>query len=151
MMIDMKTKKMTKGFTLLELATVIAILGILAGAMVTGFSSHVRSARSQAAVQGLQSLADLLRSRPGPPIACAASPTVVPKGTVVKWVPSPGFKMLGWRPGGDTRFQFEVTVPGPKGAAFEVIARGDLDGDGQLSIFRLSADGHEPTIERPTE
>ena len=130
------------GFTLLELSTVLAIIGVMLGISVAGYSAHINNARAQEAVVQVHALADLLRSRPGKPVACAASPSTVPRGTAVDWVPSAGFKQLRWRPGASTRFQYEVVVPGPKGAAFEVRARGDLNGDGLISQYRMRADSH---------
>ena len=136
---------------MLELSAVLAIIGVMVGLTVGGYGLHVRSARTQAVVLNVHALADLLRSRPGPVIACAASPANVPRGGAAPWMPSAGFKSLGWQPGSTTRFQYEVVVPGPDGAAFEVRAKGDLDGDGTPSIYRLRADRHTLEIQQAAE
>lgn len=66
-------------------------------------------------------------------------------------VSSPGFDELGFFPCPFTRFQYEVVVPGPDGAAFVVLARGDLDGDGETSLYQLRSDSAEMSVERGIE
>lgn len=129
-----------RGFTLLELATVIAILAIVSTATMTGYSGYIHRAYAQQAVLHVHTLAGLLSGMPGGPVACAPSPPAVPRGKPADWVSSEGFRTLRFAPGDRTRFQYEVAVPGPDGAAFAVRARGDLDGDGEASLYELVAD-----------
>lgn len=139
------------GFTLLELTAVLAILGVLLAVGVHGYGLHLRAARANEAVFALHGLADVLRARPGGPVACAKSPPEVPRGVPSAWTASEGFRELGWSPGRETYFQYEVLVPGPDRAAFVVRARGDLDGDGDTSVYDLRADSHDLKVVRATE
>lgn len=63
----MKSKKMTAGFTLVELIVVIAILGILAGVGTVGYSGYIKKANAAADQQLLSHLNTAFAS------ACAAN------------------------------------------------------------------------------
>ena len=139
------------GFTLIELATVIAIISILAGLGLGAHQAFIRQARASEAELHVWSLAALQKGQPGGPVACAASPPTIPGATPTPWLPSAGFEALGFRPGTATRYQYEVLVPAPSGAAFLVRARGDLDGDGETSLFELAADEAQVRITRGAE
>jgi prepilin-type N-terminal cleavage/methylation domain-containing protein len=141
----------SRGFTLLELTAVLTILGLLVATGVHAYGLHVRSAQVNEVTLALHGIAQLQRARPGGPVACEATPAEVPRGVAAEWSPSPGFSTLGWSPGSHTRFQYEVLVPGPDGAAFVVRARGDLDGDGDASVYDLRADGHDLKVVRALE
>lgn len=129
-----------RGFTLLELATVVGILSLLAAITVGSYNAYLRQAHTQVVEPQLRTLGALLNGRANGPIAAAPSPPAVPAGRDAPWLPSPGFQSLGFTPGPSTRFQYEVEVPGPGGAAWRALARGDLDGDGRPSLFELRAD-----------
>ncbi|MBU0554095.1 prepilin-type N-terminal cleavage/methylation domain-containing protein [Myxococcota bacterium] len=134
-----------RGFTLLELSTVLAILAVLSSLSILSYGGYVRLAKANAVEIQLRLIADMERARPGGPIPCAASPAQIPQGAPAPWIGSEGFRRLGFATG-QTDFQYEVQVPGPQGAAFVVLARGDLDGDGRASLYSLRADQAE--IER---
>ena len=140
-----------RAFTLLELAAVLAIIGLLVSVSVGTYDRHVRAARAQEAVFHLYALADRLAAQPGGPVACAASPPEVPRGGLGRWIPSAGFRALDWSPGPTTRYQYEVLVPGGEGPAFIVRARGDLDGDGLTSVLDLRSDERALRVVRGVE
>ncbi len=142
---------MQRGFTLLELSAVLAIMAAMVATGVVTYSAHIRAAHTSEAVSNVRLLADLVRSHPGGPVACAPSPPEVPRARPAPWVPSAGCRALGFSPVGHTRFQYSVQVPGPAGSAFAVVAAGDLDGDGEYSRFMLRADRVELEVERGLE
>ncbi|MCB9550190.1 MAG: prepilin-type N-terminal cleavage/methylation domain-containing protein [Myxococcales bacterium] len=135
-----------RGFTLFELASVLAILGALAAVTVVSLAGFVRAGQAEEVHIHLRTLAALQRAQPGGPVACAPSPPAVPAAMAVPWVGSEGFRTIGFSTGGPTRFQYSVEVPGPDGAAFVVRARGDLNGDGKTSLYELAADQAELRI-----
>lgn len=139
------------GMTLLELVAVLAILSAVVGSSSVLYSAHIRAAHTNEALTNVRLLAELVRAAPGEPRACEPSPPEVPKGKPAVWRASTGCAAVGFSPGGPTRFQYAVEVPGPDGAAFVVVARGDLDGDGVTSSFRLRADRAEIEVDRGLE
>ena len=140
-----------RAFTLLELTAVLTIIGLLVAASVGAYDRHIRAARTHEVMFQIVGLADRLAAQPGGPIPCAPSPPEVPGRVSAPWVPSEGFRALDWSPGDTTRYQYEVLVPGPDGAAFVVRARGDLDGDGVTSVFDLRSDDRNIHIVRGVE
>lgn len=144
------TRRSTRqlGFTLLELATVLGILSVVGAISIGGFQSLRAQARTSEAVENVHAIASLERGRPDGFVACEPAPAEVPAGSADAWVPSAGFVELGFSPGGETRFQYEVELQGP---AFVVRAHGDLDGDGETSLFELRSTEGDVRVEAQVE
>lgn len=143
-----------RGFTLLELSLVVGLIALLSGLAVHGYGSFRRQALVNEAYGNVQAIYALQAGRPGGPVACAASPEAVPALSAVPWRASECFGALGFRVEGETRFQYEVVVDDTEPASerhFVVIARGDLDGDGETSEIRLSSRRAELDVARPLE
>jgi hypothetical protein len=90
--------------------------------------------------------------------AAGPLPKEVPQGG--RAVPFPHdetFEKLGFAPGERVRYQYQVVVQETPLGEAEVtcFARGDLDGDGQVSIFRVTLDANGMTspvqVEREEE
>ena len=127
-----------RGFTLLELAFVIGIIGALAGAAVPGYQAVLRRSRSSEARAVLEAIANAQlahRRDRGTFIACPAEPEKVPAGSRNLFDGSRGgWKSLGFTVEGGVRYQYEVLLVE---GSYVAVARGDLDGDGVTSEFAL--------------
>jgi len=143
-----RTSLFRPGFTLLEVATVLGLLSLLMSITVVSFQTYRKQARTSEAVANVHAISSLERGRPDGFVACEASPAEVPPGSEADWEPSEGFRELGFNPGRSTRFQYEVTL---EGGNFVVRARGDLDGDGETSLFELRSDDPDIRVERHVE
>lgn len=143
-----RTAVCRSGFTLIEVATVLGLLGLMMSVTIVAFQTYRKQALTSEAVANVHVIGSLERGRVGGFVACDASPTEVPDGREVDWEPSEGFRELGFNPGVRTRFQYEVEVLGNR---FVVRARGDLDADGEASLFELRSDQHDLRVERHVE
>lgn len=158
-------KSARKGFTLLELVVVVAIVGILAAIAVPAFRGYINRSRTSEAVTFLGEIKlrqESYRSEFGQYCAVAGStwgtwnPAVLPTGgTSGTWVSNANWRSLGATPDSQVRFQYATiagapgtTPPGGLGYAgndfwFVSQAIGDLDEDGNLVTFEgYSASNH---------
>lgn len=132
---------MRRGFTLLELVTVISILTVLAAMAVPNYVQY----RRRAQVAEARMLLDLVghleavhRLETGHYLACPPSPRAVPRGRAEKWEPTPEWNALGFGVESAIRYQLSVEVVD---GGFLARARGDLDGDGVASELTLRPGG----------
>lgn len=142
---------------------VIALAVILSGvlAMVPPFLRNLKASRLaepldqlgfiSARATALAAGRPVERAYPGP---APLTPAVVPRGELVTEPPD-AWQHATWR-----ELAFSITEPhaysfsfdsknGPAGASFEATARGDLDGDGNLSTFVVTGEykpGADPTL-----
>jgi type IV pilus assembly protein PilA len=172
-------KSLKRGFTLIELMIVVAIIGILAVLAIYGVSRYLKSAKTAEATNNIGALQKnatealsrekmsgqyqapgatvglsygFCESEPGSTATQGAVPATVPKGA--KYVSGAGDWQLGLGKGtggADAGFmclKFSVDQPqyysygylatGPGTAAgnsVDIVANGDLDGNGVTSIF----------------
>jgi type II secretory pathway pseudopilin PulG len=126
---------------LLEIAVVLAMIGTLASIAIPAFTKYIRKARTSEARTNLETIRALARSyyldhRRYP--VCAPSPPAVPGRTPGRFVTSPCWTALGFRPDTHVYYQYETSMDGD---IFVAKARGDLDDNGKLSLFQIRLDG----------
>ena len=138
---------MRKGFTILELSYVLAVIGILAAATIPAYDLLLRRARASEAPTTLEAIAHAelqhFRDR-GAYLACPA------EGEVPK-VPQPFPTAACWKTlqiaiGADVRYRYGVTL---EGDSFVATAEGDLDRDGTPS--RYTMDGRTLVVDGKDE
>ena len=142
-----------RGFTLIELAMVLSVMGLLVALSVPGYRSIVLRSRSQEARMALEGIADAelryFRDH-GRFVACAPMPAgEIPRGTTALFdAKAPGWRELAFHMEGRVRYRYEVAL---EGKSFRAVARGDLDGDGKASTFTLRGDTMQLAIEDELE
>ncbi len=140
-----------RGFTLVELAFVLAIIGILVAMTVPAFDGIVGRARAVEARTTLEAIVHAehaWRRDHGSYLALPAAPASVPKGTEVPFEAGDPWRRLGVAIEGTVRYQYSVTLDG---TTFHAVAAGDLDGDGAHSRFTMRGDTLELVVENEGE
>ena len=124
-----------KGFTLIELIIIIAIIGILAAIAIPNFVNYQLKSKTVEAKVNLGSIKTIFeayRSEHDTYIVCAANPAMIPGLTKISWVSVNGdFQKTGFTPIGKVFFTYSV-IAGLTGKAtsYIALAEGDLDGNG---------------------
>jgi len=141
-----------RGFSLIELAMVLSVIGLLVTLSVPGYRSMVLRPRAAEARMGVQGIADAqlryFRDH-GQFVACPSMPAATPRGTLAAFdAKAPGWKALAVSMEGRVRYRYEVVLDGK---SFKVVAHGDLDADGQESTYTLRGEDLELVVEDELE
>ena len=141
----------SRGFTLVELMVVVAIIGVLASVAIPSFANYQLTSKRSEAFANLASLAKAQKAYYAEfndfvPVAAEPSFTLGAVPTTIKRDKAPletAFATVGWVPDGDVFFDYDTaTAADPltgtctcTEACFTSTAYADLDGDGNLSVM----------------
>ena len=115
-----------------------------------GYPAHDQALTNEARVNVLRLCGDVqsYRDEHGVFLAAGPVPQEMPRGGKgVPFAPDESFGRIGFDPGPRVRYQYQVVVQETPLGEAEVTcyARGDLDGDGQVSVFSVTLDANGMT------
>ena len=157
----------SKGFSLIELMIVVAIVGILAAIAIPSFRTYIQKSKTTEATTFLGEIRqreEAYRAEFGTYCAAPVAPRATPTNASVAWSVAAGspWNQLGATPDSAVRFTYLALAgtpgtAGPAGSAitgndFWYVARatGDLDGDGTFVLFETYSASSGVWVGNPT-
>ncbi len=143
-----------KGFTLVELMIVVAIIGILAAIAIPNFLSFRMKAKTAEAKSNLGAI----RSTEVAYFAewdfyigsVAQNPAGTLTGSKRSWATNTNFSIIGFAPEGNVYYGYALEggslYQGVASIGFTAAAYGDLDADLAISSYRVTNAGGEPAV-----
>jgi type IV pilus assembly protein PilA len=141
-------RKGEKGFTLIELMIVVAIIGILAAIAIPNFLRfQLKSKTSEGKVNlaAIRTAEEAYLAEFGAYVSSNARPTGTPSTTKLTWneADTDGFGTLGWSPEGNVFFQYAVGTDA-NDVAYFATAQADLDGNATPQTWGYDAPALNP-------
>lgn len=138
------------GFTLVELMIVVAILGILAMIAVPNFMRMRERAKISEAKANLGAIRVTEHAYFAEYTRFVGNQALTPDRSAdparrFPWVTGTRFSLLGYSPDGNVYFSYALLGDDYPTSGYTVEARGDLDADGQWSVWTLSSGHNELT------
>ena len=136
-------RKSNKGFTLIELMIVVAIIGILAAIAIPNFlrfQLKSKSSEGKVNIAAIRTAEESYNAEFGTYIAATASPNPAPAGQKLPFidvgVAGSNFNTLGWAPEGQVFFQYVTLIgAGANLSAYTISAQADIDADTVLQTW----------------
>ena len=144
-------RKRSKGFTLIELMIVVAIIAILAAIAIPQykkFQLKAKTAEAKTNLGAIRTCEEAYAAEHDLYIGAAYKPDDAPTAAKRAWVTSDQFDSLGFKPAGDVRYSYGVAEGDKTGnlstaspadksdiavqdgtVDITIVAKGDLDGD----------------------
>jgi len=139
--------KNNKGFTLIELMIVVAIIGILAAVAIPNYSRFQIKAKETEAKLNLKSIElgqEAYFIEYDGYVRQTSSLGKAPTNAKQEWksdVTGTGFAVIGWQPK-DGMIYYQYALAAGTGAGYTATATGDLDGIGEKSIWTVTDNAH---------
>ena len=140
------TLRNRKGFTLIELMIVVAIIGILAAIAIPNFlrfQLKSKSSEGKVNLAAIRTAEESYLAEFGQYVSAAPAPAGTMGTQKTPWVTNASFTDLGWGPEGAVFFQYGITV-GDGG--YTAAATADIDGDSTMQSWSYV----QPTNADPT-
>ena len=131
-------RKSKKGFTLIELMIVVAIIGILAAIAIPNFlrfQLKSKSSEGKVNIAAIRTAEESYLAEFGAYVASAVNPAAVPPPSKAAFATGGGFDTLGWAPEGQVFFQYAVNYASATPGAYTISATADIDADTTLQAW----------------
>jgi type IV pilus assembly protein PilA len=136
-------RKSNKGFTLIELMIVVAIIGILAAIAIPNFlrfQLKAKSSEGKVNVAAIRTAEESYLAEFGVYVGALLAPPAVPGSSKIAFTETPlvgaDFNTLGWAPEGQVFFRYGVNAVA--GTNYTITASADIDGDGAAAATMQS-------------
>lgn len=133
------------GFSLLEVITVVSIIGVVAAISIPNFIERIYDARAVQAdvlVQAIVHRVHVAIEEGRPITSCGPTPAEIPGKSAVVFTPDRCWRELGFTPAYKVGYQLKLDVE--NGAHFRVSATGDIDEDGVPQVVSMHARSLRP-------